>query len=129
MRWQLLYLILFFTSCTPLQRLERMQHRHPYLFESKEIRETVQVIVPEVKLDTITLLSADTITITKDRLQIRYRTLHDSIWLEGKCEADTIYKEVIIQSPQTPKYSAKPRNYWVFILIALVLILLISFKK
>ena len=33
----------------------------------------------------------------QDRLEIRYRKLRDSIYLEGKCKADTFIKEIPVK--------------------------------
>jgi len=53
--------------------------------------------VPKIRVDTTFVDQVgDTIVIERDKLTIRYLHTNDSIYLEGVCEADTIYKEVPI---------------------------------
>jgi hypothetical protein len=94
----LLTLALMFATfgCTPQKRLNRLKRNHPHLFRTDTIiiRDTVRT--ETVRTDTTFLFNTlyDTITITKDRLQIRtVRLPGDSIWIEGTCLGDTIYIE------------------------------------
>ncbi len=56
----------------------------------------VAITIPEIKTDTIfQSREGDTVTITKDRLQIKYVKLPaDSVYIEGECKADTIVKRI-----------------------------------
>jgi hypothetical protein len=101
---KLLYisLIALLFSCSPQKRLNRLVKKHPELVKidtitvRDTIRDTINVTTELVKVDTIFSLNEihDTITITKDNLTIRYYhdTVHDSIYISGKC--DTIWVEV-----------------------------------
>lgn len=61
----------------------------------------VSTIVPEAHLDTtVASKLGDTVVLTKDRLVIKYVKLPgDSVWVEGKCETDTIYQTIEIPVP------------------------------
>ncbi len=50
------------------------------------------VIVPEVRTDTVfQAIAGDTVTIERERLKIKYVKLPgDSVYIEGKCESDTV---------------------------------------
>ena len=90
------------------------------------VRQTVKIPVPEVSIDTvIRSIAGDTVFIEKDRLKIKYVKLPgDSVFIEGKCEADTIYQEVKV--PVVTKISA-PKGFWFWfpwILVVIVLIII-----
>lgn len=49
-------------------------------------------LVKETKHDTTFSIQVDSVFIQKDKLQIVYKRIKDSIFIEGKCIADTIIK-------------------------------------
>ena len=86
------------------------------------IQDTIQI--PEVRFDTITELSTDTVEIRKDHLQIRYVTLKDSIWIEGQCDTIEVIRE-------TPVYVTKieqvdvPAPYipwWIYVVLGVIVV-------
>lgn len=83
----------------------------------------IQVPVPEIHIKEVhhtPLL--DTITLTKERLKIKVvRLPGDSIFVEGKCKSDTIYKKVPMVINKTIK--AKGYSLWQLIILALVMLL------
>jgi hypothetical protein len=121
-KWLLLIILL--SSCNPAKQLSRLQTKHPYLFESVTIRDTITVFVPEAKIDTVTILSTDTITLERERLQIRYRVINDSIWITGKCKADTIQVPYQVECPPTSKIPAKSDKKLIIILVSIILFLI-----
>lgn len=66
------------------------------VWHTDTIYKQIQVVVPEIKKDTIfKAVLGDTVTIEKERLKIKYvRLAGDSVFIEGTCKADTVYKEV-----------------------------------
>ena len=92
--------ILFLASCSPQRRLHRLVTKHPELSRIDTIKIQDTVIVPGVKTDTLFHSSAlkDTITITKEKLQIRLIEINDTIYLNAKVEPDTVIltKEIIV---------------------------------
>jgi hypothetical protein len=123
-RW-LFFGIILLTSCNPANQLSRLQKNHPYLFEAVTIRDTITVFVPEAKIDTITILSTDTITIERDRLQIRYKVINDSIWITGKCKADTIRVPYEVKCPPQSKVPQKTNNTLIIILLTIIGVLIL----
>ncbi|MCO5258683.1 MAG: hypothetical protein M9916_00890 [Crocinitomicaceae bacterium] len=106
-------MIISLISCAPIKRLERLQKRHPQLFNRKNdtirLSDTVRLFIPEVHTDTVVHINtlSDTLYIDKERLHIKIIKQQDSIYVYGKC--DTVYKEIIrtIEVPYT-KYEVQP---------------------
>ena len=124
------FLILTLISCSPSKRLERFLIRHP------EFRYPDTVIIH----DTITTLPVaadssfhieqlyDTTVIEKERLEVSLLRIHDTLYVNGKCNPDTIYTEKripvekikLIKEPFTLK-SIRPV---LWLLIALIILIL-----
>ena len=126
-------LSLMFTSCSPLQRLERLERRHPQLFnrENDTIRypDTLRVIVPALKMDTIisvTQARKDTVYITKNGIHSKVYITKDDLYIQSKTEPDTI---VVIRTLKIPYQKIvtyrKPRdNLRTFAPYAIIAVLL-----
>lgn len=70
-----------------------------------------EIITPEVRTDTIFhSVAGDTVRIERERLKIKYvRLPGDSVYVEGKCESDTIF----VKTPVYVKTEIKaPPNKW-----------------
>lgn len=68
-----------------------------------------------VQTDTVVSLKVDSFTLIKDNLIIRYRKVFDSIFIQGECTGDTIYREKLVQVMvpiTTPGASAIEFNEW-----------------
>lgn len=80
------------TGCSPSARLNRLLTRHPELkiYDTVVISDTMTI--PQVEADTVFYLDSihDTIILQKDRLEITLNRIHDTLYVRGKCEADTI---------------------------------------
>ena len=110
-----LLLLLTLISCSPKARFTRLVEKHPHLLttDSVEVVDTVKIVVEKVEHDTIfsrhffTEIRKDTLVIQKDRLtvEIFHDTIHDSIYVSGKC--DTITIEKIIERKIPVKYYEK----------------------
>ena len=133
--------ILLLNSCTTTKemrrankaanKLEKLVDRYPELQRTDTIRDTIKVVIPEVKVDTV-VLKSDTIEVSKDRWRVRIITKMDSVYIDGGFDADTVY--VPIQVPcdtiqaTKPVYIDRPLSWWEEILsgagkLALILIL------
>jgi len=108
--------LIFFCSCSPIKRLHRIIKKHPYLLNQVDtiyINDTV--ITKQIKIDTAFLSDFDTITITKENIEIQLIKHNDTIYLTEILKADTIVRRIPIE---ITKIINKPtRNKW---LIALV---------
>jgi hypothetical protein len=82
-----------------------------------------------IRTDTAFVYKGDTITITKDRLQIKYFRVNDTTYIEGKCLGDTLYITKTIKVPTiTPKPS--PFKWWWLLMAALFgAVLVLTIKK
>ena len=88
-----LLIFLFFSSCSPQYRLNRLLALHPELKTPDTIFIRDSLIVPQVQVDTMLDFKTirDTIIIKKDRLQVKFIKIHDTLFLTGKCKGDTVY--------------------------------------
>lgn len=120
----ILILIAFIYSliaCTPVQRLNKFQKKHPYLFEKKidtlTIYDTTEVILPGVKFDTTFKLyqmsTPGGLTLNKDHfhLHIFHDTITNNVNVDAK--VDTIYQPVykVIKVPYNQYIVDKPKPW------------------
>jgi hypothetical protein len=98
------------------------------------MRDTVRITIPEVKVDTVfhTDQLIDTVTIVKDNLKVKIYTVHDSVYVEGKC--DTVYVEKILEK-KVPivHYESRPDWWpwlkWILICLFILAVLYIVFNR
>jgi hypothetical protein len=82
-----------------------------------------------IKHDTAFVYKGDTITIVKDRLQIKYFRVNDTTYIEGTCIGDTIY---ITKSVKVPTIQPKPSPFkWYWLLMAALFgaVIVLTIKK
>ena len=136
----LLLLIFILASCSPQKRLSRLVNHHPELkiVDTLHIRDTIPI--PRIQADTLLHMDSlfDTVTFKKDRLQVSVLRLHDTLYLQGKCEADTIFvdrkipvERIITMKPDRVDQLIS-RIPWLVVglisIILLILFLIIRFK-
>lgn len=85
-------------GCSPSARLNRLLSRHPELKISDTLFISDTIIFPHVVLDTLIKLHPvqDTIVMQNDRLEVRIERIHDTLYLRGKCKADTVVLHRVI---------------------------------
>jgi hypothetical protein len=91
------------------------------------IRDTIRT--ETVKHDTSFIYRGDTVTITKDKLVIRYFRVNDTTYISGECIGDTIY---ITKSVKIPTIQPKPHPFkWWWLLFAALLgaVIVLTIKK
>lgn len=85
-------------GCSPERRLQRLVKRYPHLLAKDTITIRDTFITKEVSKDTVFNLSnsRDTVVIKQDKLTIKYfyNRQKDSVYLQGKCDADTVVKVI-----------------------------------
>lgn len=132
--------LLLLSSCKPIDRLNRLQRNHPYLFtEVKDtliIRDTLLVPVPGVQIDTIVSLQQlrDTVTIYKDGITTTVYLDGDNVGIETNSEPKEIevpYETVITVTKY--KCVEKPFNWgalagWILTFFILSIVLILSLK-
>ena len=134
----LLFIMLLLSSCSPQQRLQHLLASHPELKASDTLLVKDTLIVPGTSIDTsVNLLNLrDTVVITKDKLVIQLEKKHDTLFIQGKCKADTIIKTLhiatekirVIKPDRVSAFIAKIP--WIVIgLITIVAALIFFFRK
>lgn len=97
----ILTLILLVTSCSPSHRLNRLLVLHPELKIPDTILINDTVTTPQFEADTIIYIDSihDTIILQQDRLEIKLNRVHDTLYIQGKCKADTviIYRTIPVE--------------------------------
>lgn len=130
-----LAILLFFSSCTPQKRLNRLIKRHPYLLQEQQtiiVHDTLEIMIPGTKVDTFFSVKQliDTVVFTKENLTVKTWIVNDTVYTSAEC--DTIYKTVIREIPvKTSKVIyRKPRDgLIIWLLIIAVLIGLIAIVR
>jgi hypothetical protein len=106
------FLLLSFlmTGCyTKKQAIRKFCHQDSARIELRIID---TVVVKEIKADTVFSIELDSIILVQDRLEIRYRKIRDSIYLEGKCKADTFIKEIPVNVSVPCNCPSAPEKPW-----------------
>lgn len=122
--------LLFLLSCSSASKLRRAEK----LIEKAEelgakwhvdtMTLKVPYAVPEIAYKEVHFaMPGDTVRIEKERLQIKYvRLKGDSVFIEGKCKADTIYKDVPVTIVKTIK-AKQGFSLWQLIVLAIIALL------
>ena len=123
-------ILIFFclSSCSPVYRHSRLVKKYPFLHQTDSVKltDTLRFEIPKIQVDTVfqTNMLIDTVYITKDQLKIKMFTVHDSIYIDAKC--DTIYVEKIVTRNIPVKYYVQKDHWfdqfkswlkWVFIVL------------
>ena len=132
MKYLCLLILSALFACSPKTRFTRLVTKHPHLLTTDSIKviDTVRFTVEKVEHDTVfsnhffTEIRKDTLVIQKERLKIEiyHDTIHDSIYINGKC--DTITIEKIIEKKIPIKYYEKTPQ-WKLLLNKLMYLVLI----
>jgi len=105
----LIPLVFLIVACSPKDRFTRLIEKHPELLtvDSVTIHDTIRVVVPEVKVDTVVKVNdlLDTIFLEKEQLKVKVWMKGDQVFIEGKC--DTVYVDKIIERKIPVKYYEK----------------------
>ena len=73
------------------RKIEKLTIKYPQLLQKDTLYDTISIITKEVKMDTSFIdVPGDTAFVYKDKLKIKYVRINDSIYIEGKCESDTV---------------------------------------
>jgi hypothetical protein len=91
------------------------------------IRDTIRT--ETIKHDTSFIYRGDTVTITKDKLVIRYYRVNDTTYISGECIGDSIY---ITRYVKVPTIQPKPHPFkWYWLLFAALIgaVIVLTIKK
>jgi len=131
-------LLMLLISCSPKDRFTRLIEKHPELLtvDSVTIHDTIRVVVPEVKVDTVVKVNdlLDTVFIEKEQLKVKVWMKGDQVFIEGKC--DTVYVDKIIERKipvkyyeKTPEWKMLLNNTLPFLIIFAILYFVYRFIK
>ena len=119
-------------SCSPQKRAQRHIKKALRLDATIKKKDTIQVkdtlLIEEIRKDTVIHLESlrDTFYLQKDRLQVKLIKVSDSVYIEARCDSDTIYytNEVIVDKiiyKNYPKAISKIIDYWYLFLVGLLI--------
>ncbi len=87
-------LSILFSSCyTKKRAIEKFCHQDS---ASIVINHIDTLVINEHTIDSVFSDRIDSILISDTKIEIRYRKIKDSIYIEGKCKGDTIYKPIYL---------------------------------
>jgi hypothetical protein len=91
------------------------------------IRDTIRT--ETIKHDTSFIYKGDTVTITKDKLVIRYFRVNDTTYISGECIGDSIYITRYVKVP-TIQPKPHPFKFWWLLFAALIgAVIVLTIKK
>jgi hypothetical protein len=91
------------------------------------IRDTIRT--ETIKHDTSFIYRGDTVTITKDKLVIRYFRVNDTTYISGECIGDTIYLEKVIKIPSIQPKPHPFKWYWLLFAALIGAVIVLTIKK
>lgn len=87
------------TGCSANWHLKRALVKNPALLTDgvvvETVTDTIEVVVPELRVDTLHEWSVDTVTTYVDRVRIRTKvdTVQRTVYVDVVCPSDTVYVE------------------------------------
>lgn len=112
-------------ACAPVKRHARLVEKYPFVHtqDTVEIRDTVRITVPEIRIDSVFSykMLLDTVTLEKENLKIKIYRIRDSIYVTAKSDTITLTKEIIKKVP-VRYYIEKKHRDWLKILVILAIV-------
>ena len=126
-------------SCSTEKRAQRHLKKAIKLDPTIKKKDTIIIndtlISTEVRKDTIINLErlTDTFFLEKDKLSLKLIKVHDSVYIDAKCDADTIYytKEIPVERliyKNYPNSIQKIIDYWYLFLLGVLTFLYLIAK-
>jgi hypothetical protein len=90
-------LLILLTGCSANWHLKRAIQKNPAILTDgvvvERVTDTIEVITPELRVDTLHRFSRDTVTTYVDRVKIRTKvdTIARTVYVDVVCPGDTIY--------------------------------------
>lgn len=88
------FLLVLLSGCSATQRLNRLLDEHPELVVADTLVVTDTIATVHVEADTLLPLArlSEPVIIQKGPLEVIVQTLRDTLYVQGKCKSDTIYR-------------------------------------
>ncbi len=120
-----LIIILILCSCSAQKKLNRLYKNNPELFtkDSILIRDTVNIITPRTKIDTVYSVNrlVDTIRIEKNNLKVITYIKNDSIYIDAECDTihitEYIDRTVYFNKGVVTKPFYKQNVFWILVIL------------
>jgi hypothetical protein len=129
MRWVILAIVL--SGCSSQWHLKKAIQKDPSILTEgvviERVTDTITVITPELRVDTIHAWSRDTVTTYVDRVRIRTKvdTVNRTVFIDVVCPPDTVYVEHTYDKTIIQPKVVKRLPWWVFILCLGIIISLL----
>ena len=125
--FMIFFCLLFFISCSPQKRLERLLKRYPFLKSTELVTFRDTIYYPEIISDTTFSIKFDTIIISNDRLNVQVIRNDSLIYLTATAKGDTVYLEKNIPVEkivytQAPKKGLSDTTYIIIISVLLTIL-------
>lgn len=119
-------ILVLLAGCGPAAKLRRAEklikkaEEQGAVWRVDTVRVEVPVFIKETSIDSIFISKpGDTVVLHEDRLKVKYvRLPGDSVYIEGVCEADTVYKSVPVTITKTIHSSGGIRWWWLIVAAA-----------
>tara|TARA_R110002110_G_scaffold84869_2_gene220617 strand:- start:510 stop:941 length:432 start_codon:yes stop_codon:yes gene_type:complete len=134
----LLLILIFLTSCSPQNRLNRKVKRaENYAYKhGLVIKDTIKVIdtvvIESYRIDTISTFTRhdSTVVFNTDKVYLKYfyDTLRQEIYHEVECKGDTIIREVLVTVDKI-KVIEKDNRYMIIVIVLLAALFFVILRK
>lgn len=83
----------FMFSCSAGWHIKRAIKKDPTILvkDTLIVRDTIKHVTDRVEVDSVFMVSKDTVTIVKDNLTVKHFINRDSVFIFAQCSEDTIY--------------------------------------
>lgn len=126
---KVLFLSIFFASCSANWHLKQAVKKNPNIITEKVIRQVDTLIIRDsVKIEhTFTTKSVDTIVIDNEHFKSTIYRYHDTIKLVQILKGDTIKitKKVVVPQIDTKQWYEAP-DFWVMLFVVIIIVWLIK---
>ncbi len=147
MKAKILYILIafLFVSCVvpknysrAKEKVDRIINKFPEILQNDTIVVIDTIFVPEVTIDTLTLLEEnDTIFIERERIKIRIiRLPGDTIQIYAECKTDTIIKTITVPVYTIEKHNLVKGRFlgvanwlWAVIVLSFIILLILIFRR
>lgn len=121
--------IVLLSGCSANWHLKRAIAKDPSILTAEVIQDTITLVTPELRVDTVHRFSSDTLTTVVDRVTIRTKvdTINRTVYVDVTCPGDTIYVPYE-KTINTIEYKRKNHVLPWFLLAAAVTLLVIALR-
>lgn len=124
-------LLVILTGCSANWHIKKAIKKDPSILETKiiTVRDTVETFTNRVEVDSVFMVSNDTVVIVKDNLTIKHWIHQDSVYIDGVCDSIFVRVPYEVQVPvETIRFEKKsPLDLILRWIPAILLVLIIIY--